>query len=95
AWKWRSKSKSTDINAPRAISTEHSIPRDPGNADETFGQTGRVGYCLQLRSNKDQTMKQNYQHEKRQREMEKKKKKAEKARKKAGTTETPPPPVRN
>jgi hypothetical protein len=42
---------------------------------------------------KDPAMKQNYQFEKRQREMEKKKKKAEKAQKKAGTTETPPPPV--
>ena len=35
-------------------------------------------------------MKQNYQFEKRQREMEKKKKKAEKAQKKAGATGTQP-----
>lgn len=80
---------------PGRSETITAYPRDHGNADEKFGQTGRVGYCLQLCRKKDPAMKQNYQFEKRQREMEKKKKKAEKARKKAGTTETPPPPARN
>jgi hypothetical protein len=75
--------------------TSHSIPRHGRSADETFGQTGRIGYRLQLYTKWDPAMKQNYQFEKRQREMEKKKKKAEKAQKKSGATETTPPPARN
>jgi hypothetical protein len=77
---------------PPIPETSHSIPRDGRHADETFGPGGRVGYCLQLYLQGEPPMKQNYQFEKRQREMEKKKKKAEKAQKKAGATETPPPP---
>ncbi|WP_298636775.1 hypothetical protein [uncultured Thiobacillus sp.] len=55
-----------------------------------LGEVGRVGYRLRTTTERSQSLKPNYQYEKRQRELEKKKKKAEKELKKAASAGAPP-----